>query len=1028
MKKKKKREFLAIMCNRLSPKVGLKMILTLAVLFTASALSFSQQEEKLITGTVIATSGEILPGVAVVLKGTTTGGITNAEGNYQLQVPSDAQTLVFSFIGLKTAEVEIGNQTVIDVVMEESAVDLEEVVTIAYGVQKKASLTSAVSTIKGEKLTAIPVATLSNALGGRVTGVLVRQNSGEPGYDNSTIRIRGVSTLGNSSPLIIIDGIERTLSRVDPHDVQEITILKDAASVAAYGMRGSNGVILVTTKRGSQSGKMSVKYDFKYGWQSPTVLPEILSSFEWASMKNAAAEYEGSPAVFSDEDLQKFQDGSDPDRYANSNVYDEFLETGSLNQHNLSVSGGSEKVSYYGSIGFVNHEGIWGDVTSTKRYNYRSNVDIQASKSTKIGVDMAGSYRDATYPASGSASHILFGFYRLNPTNPIFYSGGEPAGYFERNPYLDLYESGYTDEDYYQQYINLKLEQDLTFIDGLKLRANLSIDKNEFFWKRWRTPYTFYQLENDGSLISGTGNVVAPTLDESIESRRTITPQVMLEYNKNWGNHRVNLLGIFEPRMQQWQNTSAGRQAYELWVDELDMGNANPADRFNGGSSGQATQVGYAYRAGYSYDGKYIVEAAGRYDGHYYFAPGNRYAFFPSFSAAWRISDESFMDGVGAIDNFKIRGSWGKSGNLAGGPFQYLRKYNARSGTSYLLGGTAVSSIYESIDPNTEITWEKATKYDIGFDLNMYHGLLNLEADYFYEKREDMLINSTVIVPSEYGIGIGQENNGVMENRGFEFMLSSNYQINNDLKIYGSINFTQARNKILEIAEPDNIKEDPERSRTGKPLNVLFGYEAQGYFNTQEEIDATPYAVTLGLKPGDLKYWDRNGDDQLNSLDYVQIGDPLFPEIVYGLNLGIAFKNFTLDMLWQGASNTSFYLRGWASQAFNQSNGVAFKHHLDYWTPDNTNAEFPLSSNPQGYNYWTSSHWVRDGSYIRLKTLTLAYDFKFKLPWLSNIRIYASGENLLTFTAIDYWDPESPSSTDYYPQMRTVSVGATVDF
>lgn len=997
------------------------------VLFTMG-LCYAQTHN--VKGTVLSIEDSMpLIGVNVIVKGSSAGATTDFDGNFTLRnVPSNG-TLVFSYLGYKTIEVQINNQTTLSVKMEEDTSQLDEVVVVGYGTQKKTTLTASVATVKGEAIQAVPVANASNALSGRLPGLLTRQGSGEPGYDDSTLRIRGIGTIGNSSALIIIDGIERPLSSINTRDIADVSILKDAASVAPYGLKGANGVVLITTKRG-KSGKSVINYESTVGWQSPTALPDMLSSFEWASLKNIAAENDGVALPFSQDDLNSFQSGADQNRYPNENVVDRLINSALMTTHNLSASGGTDKVKYYGSIGFLEQESNWGKATNFKRYNFKSNVDFQVTDNTKFSFDIAGQFRDAKYPGSGSASHILFGFWRLNPTNPIFYNNDKnlPAGYFERNPYLDINKSGYTKEDRYDLQLTAKLEQKITAIPGLTLKANLSVDKMDNSWKAWKLPYTFYQINNDDTFSGFTGNTQAPSLRENYSFRRQITTQLMAQYNNSWGNHKVDGVLVFEPRVGVNRGFGAFRDNYELEIDELSLGSADPADSGNSGGSSEDKQVGYAYRVTYDFSGKYILEAGGRYDGHYYFAPGSRFAFFPSFSAAWRLSDENFFNSK-TINNLKVRASWGKSGNLAGGPNQFLTSFGV-GGLSYVFGGGAASSIFESGEANPNITWEKAVKTNIGIEAGFFNGALNLEIDGFYEKRADMLIFPNAEVPLEYGIGIAQENSGEMENKGFDFKLSTVKRFNEDLKLTAALNFTYAKNKILFVEENEVTRNDPERSRTGRPLGTRFGLQAQGYFQTQAEVDATPYAAALGLQPGDVKYWDRNEDGQLNSDDHVVIGRPDFPEIIYGLDLGLNYKQFYLNTLWQGAGNASTYQSGWAAQPFNQSNGVAFKHHLDYWTPDNPDAEYPrIVSNPTGYNYWGSSHWVRDASYLRLKTLTIGYQFSLPEIGLQNVNVYGTGQNLLTFSKLRAdQDPENPSTTDYYWQQKVLTFGINLTF
>jgi len=1007
------------------------LTLLLALLITMLA----NAQTKNITGKVTDSSGAPVSGASVVVKRGHKGVSTAADGTFIMKVPVSATTLVISYVGYLDEEVAIGSLGAGPVILHPKGTGLNEVVVVAYGAQKKSSLTSAISTVAGKELTKAPVADVSNTLGGRVPGVIFKETSGEPGYSTADIQIRGISTIGNSSALVIIDGIERPLSFVDPHDIESVSVLKDAASVAPYGLRGANGVLLITTRRGGdKDAKFSLNYDGKTSWARVTDMPKELSGYDWAAMKNAGAANDGVAAPFSDQALQKLKDGSDPDHYSNVSVTNQLFKTGKLQQHNLSLSGGSKNVSFFGSLGYLDQSAIWGNVTRYQRYTFRGNIDIRLSQYTKLGFDINSAFRDAHYPGSGGAGFIIFGFWRLNPTNPLYYSNGKPAGYFERNPYLDLYQSGYTRENFYDQYLTMRFEQKIPFVPGLAFKANFAVDKIDSTVKKWRTPYTFYQIQQDGSFIQGTGNVPKPILSDAYNTQRQLTTQLMLTYNHSWGDHTVDALAVFEPRITDYSVLAAQRVNYALFIDELSAGSGDPADISNGGTSLRATQEGYAYRVGYNYANRYFLEAAGRYDGHYYFAPNSRFAFFPSFSAAWRLSEESFMRGISSIDNLKVRGSWGRSGNLAGGPYQYLRQFNYNGGVSYLFGGTGVPSVSEALEPNPYITWEKATKTDLGVELNMWKGLLNFEGDVFYEKRTDMLNSATTVVPVEYGIGLAQENNSSMENRGFDFQLSTRKALTHDLSITAGLNFTYAINKILDIQEAASIRDNPNRSRTGKAYNTQFGYKALGLFQSAAEIAQTPYAAALGyVKPGDVKYLDVNKDGVLDANDIVPIGKPSDPQMIYGLTMGVNYKKFQLDMLWQGAGRVNYYLAGWASTPFNQSNGVAFQFQENYWTPQNTQAEFPrIISNPGGYAYnnYTSSFWIRNGKYLRLKTLMLSYEVS-KLPaavGLKSFRVYVSGQNLLTFTQTKYIDPENPSSTDYYPQTKTYAVGVNLNF
>jgi TonB-linked SusC/RagA family outer membrane protein len=887
--------------------------------------------------------------------------------------------------------------------------------------------------MKGEALKEVPVSTASGALSGRMAGIIALQNSGEPGQDGTTIRIRGVSTIGDANALIIVDGVERDMNSINPSDIENISVLKDAASVAPYGMRGANGVVLITTKRGSPDGKFSLTYAGSRGFQRPTQLPEMLSSYDWASQKNIAARNSGEVMPFSNNDLQQYQDGTDLDRYPNDNVLDKMIDWAAMNKHDVSVTGGNDKMNFFGSLGYFQQEGNWGRATNFQRYNMRVNVDAKVTPTTKIGFDIAGSYEDELYPGAGSASHIIFGFFRLNPTNPIFYTNGKPAGYFERNPYQDVNASGYTKVDDYRSAITFSIEQKLPFVSGLSVNLRASLDKRDELIKNWKIPYSFYQIENDNSFSEFKGNTQQPTLMEGYTLSRRLNLQFLTRYERVFGKHGVNAVLVFEPRKDDRRLMRIDKTNYLLNIDELFAGSADRANTQASGFSGQQAQVGYAYRISYAYNEKYLLEAGGRYDGSYYYAPGKRFAFLPSFSAGWRISEESFFPKVSFLSSMKIRGSWGISGAIPDpdNPYQFLRGFNI-TGIQYLFGGNAVSGLTERSEPNPFITWEKARKTDIGIDAEFFDGQLTLEFDYFSELRDNMLINPAISLPSEYGIGFGTENKGTMKNHGIDFSIGYGKTFANEIRFTSKVNFTYAKNELVNINENDVTRNDPYRSRTGRPLGRRFGLQSLGYFQNQEEIDATPYAKALELKPGDINYWDRNEDGLISSLDEVVIGYNHIPQVVYGVDLGVSYKRISLSVLLQGAAKASLYSAGWASQPFNQSNGPMFRHQLDYWTPDNPDAAYPrLVSNPQGYNYYYSSHWMRSANYIRLKTATLSYDVNVAAfsKVVNKLRIYASGQNLLTISnLLGDIDPENPDSTEGYWQQKVVTMGLSVTF
>lgn len=1004
-----------------------------------------------ITGTVKGNTGEGLPGVSIIIKGTNRGMTTDAEGNYQISVPESSSILIFSFVGYESQEIDAGSMSKLDIVLIADTKALSEVVVVGYGTQKKTSVTASVSTLKGNNVANTPIANLSNGLGGRVAGVIVKQGSGEPGRDGSSIFIRGISSTGNNQPLLIVDGIPRNFQQLDPNTIESFTILKDAAAVAPYGVAGANGVVLVTTKRG-KTGAPSLTYNGYIGFQNPTVLPKYADSFQEATLKNTAAINAGLPAPYSDYALQKFKDGSDPDAFPNHDVFNKIVEKNAvITTHNLELSGGGEKIRYYTSFGYQHQEGMW-KTTTNNRYNLSVNLDAQATKTTKVSLGINGRIQKATYPPSdqsggttGSTGRIfeLAGFAQLG-YGPLIYSNGMYGSHIMPA----IFGSGYEKNNVTSMYTQLTVEQDISFVKGLTVKGTIAFDPTYNEAKLWKTPLhlaTIDTTKHPYVITDGIFGDVKPSLVQSYNRTQQLTYQASINYIKTWGRHNIGLLGVFEAKANEGINFSVNRRNYNLTIDEINMGSSSQADIGNSGSSSVGRQMGLVYRATYDYADKYLFEASGRYDGSYYFSPENRFGFFPAFSVGYRISEEPFLkDHVKWLNNLKLRGSYGEVGALAGSPFQYLSTYNVL-GTAYVLGNNAVQGISERAEPNVNITWERAKKTDIGLEATVWNGLINVEIDYFHEKRSNMLVNPDVIVPNEYGVGLSQINAGIMENRGFDLSLSSNYKISNDLHISLGGNLTYAKNKLLKVFETPVTYDNPNRRVTGRPLGTQFGFESLGYFQVNDFDETGNLKSGLATQPwgkvfpGDIRYKDQNEDGVINDKDLTAIGDAnASPRIIYGIIPSIRYKGLSLDLLFQGAARTNWYYHPSAIMPF--WNGMKpYEQNMDYWTPDNPNAKNPrLTTAPTTNNSQVSSFWIGNSSYLRMKSMTLAYTLPVSLVEkvkMQNARIYVSGQNLITWTKLINYDPELGSNSSYianggwtYPQQKVVSVGVNVVF
>lgn len=1035
--------------NRLTWRIPFfkRFYVLLFMVFGFSASSFCQQ---MVTGKVTGADNAGLAGVTVQVKGSSSSTQTDNSGSFTINASANA-TLIFSYVGMATQEVSIDGRSQIDVRLSPSAQSLSDVVVVGYGTQKRSSLTSSISSVKGSEIARQPVSDISNALGGRVTGVLFSQASGQAGNDAAQIMIRGKGTNGNASPLYIVDGIPRNYSQIDPNDIESISILKDAAAVAPYGMGGANGVILVTTKRG-KTGKPVLTYDGYVGMQNPTVITQFINSYQYATLKNVAAVNSGATEMpYSPSDLQKYKDHSDPDGHPNFNpiadmVQKNYLQTG----HNLSIGGGSDIIKYSAGLGFFSQDGMFPGI-KYKRYNLSGSMDIQATKTTTVSLSLNGRVEQRNLTGAGFNSQSLFENL-INTTSistPKIYSNGDYPylyAYFYDNPSYQII----TGNTMLTQFsINQKLP-----VKGLSIKVVGAYDLNPFdpynttnngiasLTRSWSAPLSFYQYDTTTKEYLPVPVTTSPSFNEAYHQTQAFTYQGYINYSGTFGKSAITSLVVGEARNTKSLMFNAGRINYNLSIPELFAGGTGSTDLSNSGRSTGSKQRSLVYRITYGFDNKYLFEATGRYDGNYYFAPGKRFGFFPAFSAGWRISQENFMANVKWINELKIRGSWGQSGNLAGSPFQYQSGFTLY-GTSAILNGAQTQGLYENTEPNPNITWERATKSDIGLEARLFNNLINLEADYFHERRGNMLLTPNVVVPAEYGIGLAQENAGVMVNDGFEVSASSNYSVSKDLRVGLSANFSYAKNKLIQIFENHSTYDFPNLRQTGRPLGTQFGYKALGYFTDADFASAgvlkegIPTQTWSPLAPGDIRYADISGpngkpDGTITSYDMVPLGAPNYPQIVYGIAPSVSYKGFELTLLFQGAGQRSLQITNTAAWAFDNNKNAPVTV-LDYWTETNQNASYPrMTTTPSVNNTQVSSFWQQDLSYLRLRTGILGYTFPAsfsKKIGMSMLNVYLSGQNLFTWTKVKNFDPEISNGRGwYFPTQKVVTAGLKVQF
>ncbi len=1047
-------------------------ILDNSLIVIASKESLQQQK---VTGTVMdATTGEPIIGANILIEGTTIGVATDINGKFSLEIPKSDAVLLISYLGYNTERISYSGQSNIDVNLVPDITKLEEIVVVGYGTQKKGTVTGAVSTLSGSDVASNPVSNISQSIAGKMAGVSMRPNGGQPGYDSPDIHIRGIATTGNNAPLVVVDGIIRSnINQIDPNTIESLSILKDAAAVAPYGLGGANGVILITTKKG-KSGAPTLTFNSYYGIQSPTYnyYPNLLNAKEYMSLKNEAYLNDylgivptGGQLPFEQSLIDDYSNlhAKDPDKYPDSNPSEYVNTSVPVQNYNLQISGGAEKIKYYAGMGFFKQDGMFAPM-NYKRYNYNMNLESQVTKTTKVFLSLMGSIEKTnTVDPAESASGLFRSGYKFIPIKSIYYSNGNWGEFAGRSPVAVLNSGGYVHNNNNTLLTNISVEQQLPFIKGLSVKGLFSYDPNQRTIKNWHRPFYFYSQNLNTTPYSYAKEISAneggsPSytwLSQEYSKNQNFTFQGFVNYHNTFGKHDITGLFVAESRNNVYETFRAGRDNFAINIDELGMGSSAKVDFNNDGSSATGSQIGYVYRFGYSFNNKYLFEASGRYDGHYSFAPGKRWAYFPAFSAGWRISEENFMKGLSYINNLKLRGSWGKSGNLPFvngriADFQYLNGYNLY-GNAYAFGsGNLVQGSYIPREANPNITWEIATKTDIGFEASLWKGLLTVEADYFHEKRTGMLLAPAVSVPVEYGLDLSQENQGIMESQGFEFILGSNHKYQNGLEIGINGNFSYATNKMVQIFETTVTRDNPNRSRTGRAYGIPFGYEAEGLFSTSDDKNGDGiinsddgYNVTQfgELHPGDIRYADISGPDgipdgKIDSNDETVIGHPIYPLISYGFTPTAAWKGFDVSLFFQGSALVSLNV----NQTFqtlpfaNNSSNTTHEYLDNRWTKDNQGAKYPRASQaPYANNIQGSDFWMMNTGFLRLKNVIVGYTIPSvitKFMHIQNVRVYFSGQNLFTLSKLKYMDPEVGYNDreTAYPNQKVVTFGLNVTF
>lgn len=1003
----------------------------------------SVQQQISVSGRVTDSSDQPLPGVTVIIKGTTQGTITDFDGNYSISNVPAGGTLVFSFVGMRSQEIVVGNQSTINVQMAEDAIGIEEVVAVGYGTMKKVNLTGAVSSVKSEELAKSPAASTTNTLAGRLPGLVVKQTSGQPGFDQSRINIRN---FGNA--LIIVDGTEQSFNNIDPNEIESISILKDA-SAAIYGARAGNGVILITTKRG-EVGKPAITLNSTMTGQAYTNFPQPVNAGQYATLYREAQLNSGVPEPqlqYSEEDIAKYFDGTDP-QYPNTNWEDVIMrDWAPQQQHNISMRGGSEKVKYYTFLGFLDQDGMFkGGNTWYKRYNVRSNIDASITSQLSVSLDLSAikeNVQESNRPASDQ--WFWMDFFDSKPTAPASFPDETKVPHIGPGPFNAIINTHEDLGGYDKRYRttldgSFTLKYDFKKIEGLSLK----LKGNYFQYMEDRKVFTkeneIWDYNYDADTYVLYGKSFPTSLRQSYAASQVITGQFGFNYSNTFSEkHTVDALLLYEAIDYSNKNYSAYRESYiTSAIDQLFAGGtSNQQANGSAGESGRQSLVG---RVNYGYKGKYLLEATARYDGSPNFPENKRWGFFPSVSAGWRVSEESFLkDNLSWIDNLKLRGGISQTGYDGVPAYQYLAGYQFSG--YYVSNGAEVLGLSTTGLPNTNITWETMTLSNIGLDISVFRGRVYSEIDVFKRLREDMLGSRIAALPSTFGASLPNENINSQTAKGFEFLLGTKGG-DGDFRYDISANVSYARSKWdyfeeVEYTDPDDIRIN---QRTGQYVDIGFGYKSDGLFTSQSEIDDLTFDMdgqgNATLSPGDIKLVDVNNDGDLDWRDYVKINDGGTPHVMYGLNINLAYRNFDFSLLAQGAADYTVTL---ASGNINiDSERTPYKVIWEErWTPENNdrNAIIPRQKFGQTTNNWNSDYWNRDASYLRLKNVNLGYTFKNSLVeriGIERLRVFATGANLFTVSQITKYglDPESPDATRgwTYPIQKTVSLGINLNF
>ena len=993
------------------------------------------------TGTVKDSRGNAVGGATIVIEGTTLGVTTDSEGGFSIDAaPEDV--LLVNFIGYTSQSVPVGVRSRFEIVLEESATAIDEVMVVGYGTRKKTTLTGSVVSVKGEEIASSPAIDVASSLAGRLPGLIVNARAGDPGAPDTQIFVRGRGTTGDNSALIIVDGVERgDISKINPNDIESINVLKDAEA-AIYGSRAANGVILVTTKRGAK-GRAVVNFSYDQGFQQPTRTPKMADSYTFASVANEMAVLRHSdpnsdPVLpYTPEDLAKFKAGKEPG-YRTTDWYRRTMHKW-VPQHrtNVSVSGGSDRINYFFSVGELMQRDRFKESSGKYRqYNVRSNIDVKIARSLTMGLNLAGTFDKRHVPYFSStemASHIFL----YHPYWETYWPGTnylKPLRGDQNWVNMVSDNAGYHDLENKKFQGTLFLKWEVPWVKGLMLEASGSYDTLHEYWKTFRTPSYVYHEDGEGGYVKkldGMGPAKAQLTDRSEMSSQTYF-FAKVSYKRSFGDHNLDaLLGYEQTTTDGWYLEGSKTDFASPSLPVLNVGPADQTKWGLGGYSSENARQNVFARVNYDYKGKYMAQVTMRIDGSAIFPEEDRFGYFPSFSAGWRISEETFMKSADFIDNLKLRASWGMMGNDRVAAFQHMMTYNY--GNNYVIGGSDVQGLQETRVPNPGITWEVSKTWNFGLEASFWNSRLWMEFDFFRSVRDHLLTTRNKSVPEYTGMTLPNENIGKVLNRGFELVIGHRNRVGEfGYSITGNLNF--ARNKVLFIDEAPAA--EPYQMLTGNPIGSTLFYEAIGIFQDQADLDSYPHMG--GAQPGDLKFRDVNKDGVLDSKDRILVTQTKIPEITFGLNFTFNWKNFDLSLLFQGQQNSKFYMEG--NEDFFKYMDDQWGNFLQWradgrWIPgaDNTHATQPRGGQSGVNTTDRNTHFMFSGNFLRFKNAELGYTLPSRIAEklrMGGIRISLSANNIcfLYDGLKDLGYDGEASSFWNYSICRTINVGINLTF